>query len=234
MAAYDQLVSLSATGYYRTPNLVWDPVAGRGTPFHYFAFGAAVSEVEVDGFTGTYRLRAVDVVHDVGDSLNPLVDRGQVEGGFVQGMGWLTMEECVWDGDGRLRTVAPSTYKIPTMAEVPEHFDVHLLGDAAPGPGRPRQQGGGGAAVHARPVRPRGAARRGRRVRARRTGAAGRARRARHARGGADRRRPGPRPGGCRTGDRAGDRAPADPAHRAVPEPPADGSRAAGELSAQQ
>ena len=130
MAAYDQLVSLSATGYYRTPNLVWDPAAGRGTPFHYFAFGAAVSEVEVDGFTGTYRLRAVDVVHDVGDSLNPLVDRGQVEGGFVQGMGWLTMEECVWDGDGRLRTVAPSTYKIPTMAEVPEHFDVHLLGDA--------------------------------------------------------------------------------------------------------
>ncbi len=130
MAAYDQLVSLSATGYYRTPNLVWDPVAGRGTPFHYFAFGAAVSEVEVDGFTGTYRLRAVDVVHDVGDSLNPLVDRGQVEGGFVQGTGWLTMEECVWDADGRLRTVAPSTYKIPTMAEVPEHFDVHLLGDA--------------------------------------------------------------------------------------------------------
>jgi xanthine dehydrogenase large subunit len=131
MAAYDQLVSLSATGYYRTPNLVWDPVAGRGTPFHYFAFGAAVSEVEVDGFTGTYRLRRVDVVHDVGDSLNPLVDRGQVEGGFVQGMGWLTMEECVWDGDGRLLTVAPSTYKIPTMAEVPEHFDVHLLADAS-------------------------------------------------------------------------------------------------------
>jgi xanthine dehydrogenase large subunit len=130
-AAYDQLVSLSATGYYRTPNLSWDPVAGRGTPFHYFAFGAALSEVEVDGFTGTFRLRAVDVVHDVGDSLNPLVDLGQVEGGFVQGMGWLTMEECVWDDDGRLRTVAPSTYKIPTISEVPEHFEVHLLGDAA-------------------------------------------------------------------------------------------------------
>lgn len=131
MAAYDQLVSLSATGYYRTPNLKWDPVAGRGTPFHYFAFGAAVSEVEVDGFTGVSRLRRVDVVHDVGDSLNPLVDRGQVEGGFVQGTGWLTMEECVWDGDGRLRTVAPSTYKIPTISEVPEHFEVHLLGGAA-------------------------------------------------------------------------------------------------------
>jgi xanthine dehydrogenase large subunit len=130
-AAYDRLVSLSATGYYRTPNLSWDPVAGRGTPFHYFAFGAAVSEVEVDGFTGTFRLRAVDVVHDVGDSLNPLVDRGQVEGGFVQGMGWLTMEECVWDDTGRLLTFAPSTYKIPTVSEVPEHFEVHLLGEAA-------------------------------------------------------------------------------------------------------
>ncbi|WP_380169287.1 xanthine dehydrogenase molybdopterin binding subunit [Jannaschia sp. R86511] len=129
--AYDQLVSLSATGYYRTPNLVWDPEAGRGTPFHYYAFGAALSEVEVDGFTGTFRLRSVDVVHDVGDSLNPLVDLGQVEGGFVQGMGWLTMEECVWDDDGRLRTFAPSTYKIPTVAEIPEHFEVHLLGDAA-------------------------------------------------------------------------------------------------------
>ncbi len=131
MAGYDQLVSLSATGYYRTPNLVWDPVLGRGTPFHYFAFGAAVSEVEVDAFTGVSKVRRVDVVHDVGDSLNPLVDIGQVEGGFVQGMGWLTTEECVWDDEGRLCTFAPSTYKIPTVAEVPQHFEVHLLGDAA-------------------------------------------------------------------------------------------------------
>ncbi|MFC5382627.1 xanthine dehydrogenase molybdopterin binding subunit [Aquipuribacter nitratireducens] len=129
-AAYDERVSLSATGYYRTPNLTWDPGAGRGTPFHYFAFGAALTEVEVDGFTGTYRVRAVDVLHDVGDSLNPLVDRGQVEGGFVQGMGWLTTEECVWSPDGRFLTAAPSTYTIPTIAEVPEHFEVHLLADA--------------------------------------------------------------------------------------------------------
>ncbi len=128
--AYARMVSLSATGYYRTPNIHWDPATGIGKPFHYYAFGAALSEVELDGFTGCFRLRQVDVVHDVGDSLNPLVDRGQVEGGFVQGMGWVTMEEVVWDPAGRLRTVGPSTYKIPTVAEVPERFTVHLLTDA--------------------------------------------------------------------------------------------------------
>jgi xanthine dehydrogenase large subunit len=128
---YNERISLSATGFYRTPNIFWDAKLGKGRPFYYFAYGTAVSEVEVDGFTGTFKLRQVDIVHDVGESLNPLVDRGQVEGGFVQGMGWLTMEELVWDGEGRLRTFAPSTYKIPTISEVPEQFTVHLLERAA-------------------------------------------------------------------------------------------------------
>ncbi|MGG6294105.1 xanthine dehydrogenase molybdopterin binding subunit [Leptolyngbya sp. AN02str] len=129
--AYSDRISLSATGFYRTPNIFWDEKAGKGRPFYYFAYGASISEVEVDGFTGTFKLRQVDIVHDVGSSLNPLVDQGQVEGGFVQGMGWLTMEELVWDEQGRLRTVAPSTYKIPTIGEIPEHFDVQLLERAA-------------------------------------------------------------------------------------------------------
>ncbi|MDX2228910.1 MAG: xanthine dehydrogenase molybdopterin binding subunit [Leptolyngbyaceae cyanobacterium bins.349] len=129
--AYNSRVSLSATGYYRTPNLYWDTATNQGRPFYYFAYGAAVSEVEVDGFTGTFKLRQVDIVHDVGESLNPLVDQGQVEGGFVQGLGWLTMEELVWDDQGRFRTYAPSTYKIPTISEIPEAFHVHLLTRAA-------------------------------------------------------------------------------------------------------
>ncbi|MBW4482201.1 MAG: xanthine dehydrogenase molybdopterin binding subunit [Tildeniella torsiva UHER 1998/13D] len=129
--AYSERISLSTTGFYRTPNIFWDPKLGKGRPFYYFAYGAAVCEVEVDGFTGTFKLRQVDIVHDVGESLNPLVDKGQVEGAFVQGMGWLTMEELVWDGEGRLRTFAPSTYKIPTISEVPERFTVHLLERAA-------------------------------------------------------------------------------------------------------
>lgn len=129
--AYSERISLAATGFYRTPNIFWDPKLGKGRPFYYFAYGTAVAEVEVDGFTGTFKLRQVDIVHDVGESLNPLVDRGQIEGGFVQGMGWLTMEELVWDDQGRLRTFAPSTYKIPTISEVPEQFTVHLLERAA-------------------------------------------------------------------------------------------------------
>lgn len=129
--AYSERISLATTGFYRTPNIFWDPKLGKGRPFYYFAYGSAVSEVEVDGFTGTFKLRQVDIVHDVGESLNPLVDKGQIEGGFVQGMGWLTMEELVWDGEGRLRTFAPSTYKIPTISEIPENFTVHLLERAA-------------------------------------------------------------------------------------------------------
>jgi xanthine dehydrogenase large subunit len=129
--AYQNRISLAATGYYRTPNIYWDVKTNTGRPFYYFAYGAAVSEVEVDGFTGTFRLRRVDIVHDVGDSLNPLIDLGQIEGGFVQGMGWMTMEELVWDDGGKLRTFSPSTYKIPTISEVPEHFNVQLLERAA-------------------------------------------------------------------------------------------------------
>lgn len=129
--AYNERISLSATGYYRTPNIYYDAKLGKGRPFYYYAYGAAVSEVEIDRFTGTFKLRQVDIVHDVGESLNPLIDRGQIEGGFVQGMGWLTMEELVWDEQGRLRTFAPSTYKIPTIKEVPKNFNVHLLKRAA-------------------------------------------------------------------------------------------------------
>lgn len=129
--AYSDRVSLSATGYYRTPNIYFDIATGKGRPFYYYAYGAAASEVEVDGFTGTFKLHQVDIVHDVGSSINPLIDRGQIEGGFVQGMGWLTMEELVWDDRGRLLTDAPSTYKIPTISEIPETFTVHLLERAA-------------------------------------------------------------------------------------------------------
>ena len=125
--AYFDQVSLSATGYYRTPNIYYNKLKGTGKPFFYYAYGAAVSEVEVDGFTGTFKLRQVDIVHDVGESLNELIDRGQIEGGFVQGLGWVTMEELVWDDEGRPRAVAPSTYKIPTISEVPEAFNLTLL-----------------------------------------------------------------------------------------------------------
>ena len=125
--AYRRQVQLSATGFYRTPNIHFDADSGTGRPFHYFAYGAAVSEVEVDGFTGQWSLRRVDIVHDVGETLHEGVDRGQIEGGFVQGMGWLTMEEFVWDDVVRPRTTEPSTYKIPTVTEVPEAFHVRLL-----------------------------------------------------------------------------------------------------------
>lgn len=126
--AYLQRVPLFATGYYRTPNIHYDEASGTGKPFHYFAFGAAVTEVEVDRFTGQYEFRRIDIVHDVGDSLSPLIDRGQVEGGFVQGLGWLTREELVWDeATGRLATQGASTYKLPTLEDCPEAFHVELL-----------------------------------------------------------------------------------------------------------
>lgn len=125
--AYFEQVSLSATGYYRTPNIYFDNESGKGVPFYYFSYAAAVSEVEIDGFTGMFKLRKVDIVHDVGESLNPNIDKGQIEGGFVQGLGWLTMEDFIWDDKGHVTTYAPSTYKIPTIAEIPEHFEVELL-----------------------------------------------------------------------------------------------------------
>lgn len=129
--AYSQRVQLWSDGFYRTPGLHFDRAKGQGCPFHYFAYGAAVSEVEVDGFTGQYRLRRVDLLHDVGDSLSPVVDLGQVEGGFFQGMGWLTMEELLWDAEGRLATRGASTYKLPSLAELPEVFNVRFLQRAA-------------------------------------------------------------------------------------------------------
>lgn len=128
--AYLARVPLSATGYYRTPDLHFDKSAGTGKPFHYFAYGAAVAEVEVDGFTGQYGLRRVDILHDVGDSLSPLIDRGQVEGGFVQGVGWLTREELLWDADGRIATRGASTYKLPGLGDCPDVFNVQLLENA--------------------------------------------------------------------------------------------------------
>jgi xanthine dehydrogenase large subunit len=123
---FRERVSLSSTGYYATPKLHYDAGEHRGRPFYYFAYGAAVSEMEVDTLTGEYRLRRVDILHDVGASLNPAVDLGQIEGGYVQGMGWLTTEELWWDQQGRLRTHAPSTYKIPAIGDVPQDFRVSL------------------------------------------------------------------------------------------------------------
>ncbi len=124
--AYFERVQLSATGCYRTPRIHFDAEAGRGKPFHYFAYGAAVTEVEVDAFTGMYRIVRVDILHDVGDSLSPLVDLGQVEGGFAQGVGWLTQEELWWK-DGRLGTANASTYKLPSLGELPPEMNVRLL-----------------------------------------------------------------------------------------------------------
>ena len=129
--AYLGQVSLSATGYYRTPGLKYDKPAGKGRPFHYFAYGAAVSEVEVDGHSGMKRARRVDILHDVGDSLNPAIDRGQIEGAFVQGMGWLTGEELKWDKGGRLLTHSASTYMIPSIGDAPAEMHVTLLDHAA-------------------------------------------------------------------------------------------------------
>jgi xanthine dehydrogenase large subunit len=124
--AYLARISLSSTGFYRTPKIHWDKAAARGRPFFYFAYGAACSEVLVDVTTGEMKVTRVDIVHDVGRSLNPAVDIGQIEGGFVQGMGWLTTEELVFTKDGHFASHAPSTYKIPCASDVPEHFRVTL------------------------------------------------------------------------------------------------------------
>jgi len=126
--AYQARVSLSSTGYYATPKIVWDRVRGVGRPFFYFAYGAAVTEVVIDRLTGENRILRVDILHDTGTSLNPALDIGQVEGAYVQGAGWLTTEELVWDGNGRLATHAPSTYKIPACSDRPDVFNVALWG----------------------------------------------------------------------------------------------------------
>jgi xanthine dehydrogenase molybdopterin binding subunit/xanthine dehydrogenase small subunit len=129
--AYLARVSLSAMGYYATPGIGWDRAAGRGKPYHYFTYGAAASEVEVDGFTGMMRVLRTDILHDVGESINEGINRGQVEGGFVQGLGWLTTEELLWDEQGRLLTHSPDTYKIPAVGDMPQVFNVALLKRAA-------------------------------------------------------------------------------------------------------
>ena len=125
-SAYEARVSLSSTGFYATPKVAWDRIAGHGRPFFYFAYGASCSEVVIDTLTGEMRILRTDILHDAGNSLNPALDKGQVEGGFVQGAGWLTTEELVWDGKGRLRTHAPSTYKIPACGDRPRVFTVDL------------------------------------------------------------------------------------------------------------
>jgi len=124
---WTKAVSLSATGFYRVPDLSWDAKAGRGTPFFYFSYGAAVAEVALDTLTGEHRVLTAHLVQDCGRSLNPAIDLGQIEGAFVQGMGWLTSEELWWDGAGRLRTLGPSTYKIPGSRDVPPVFRARLL-----------------------------------------------------------------------------------------------------------
>jgi xanthine dehydrogenase molybdopterin binding subunit/xanthine dehydrogenase small subunit len=125
--AHEKRISLEATGFYATPGIHWDWSTASGRPFKYFACGAAVAEVEVDGFNGMHRVLRVDVVHDVGSSLNPGVDRGQIEGGLVQGIGWLTREELLWDKQGRILTHSASTYQIPAISDAPVEMNVTLL-----------------------------------------------------------------------------------------------------------
>lgn len=125
--AYFGQVSLSSTGFYRTPKIYYDRSQARGRPFYYFAYGAACSEVIVDTLTGEYRMLRSDILHDVGASLNPAIDIGQVEGGFVQGLGWLTMEELVWNDKGKLMTNGPASYKIPAVADMPLDLRVKLV-----------------------------------------------------------------------------------------------------------
>ena len=128
--SWAERVSLSATGFYRTPDIHWDPVTMQGRPFFYYAYGACIAEVAIDTLTGENRVLRADILEDCGTSLNPAIDLGQIEGGFVQGMGWVTMEELWWDGEGRLGTHGPSTYKIPGSRDVPPVFNVHILEDS--------------------------------------------------------------------------------------------------------
>jgi xanthine dehydrogenase large subunit len=129
-AAYANRIQLWSDGFYRTPKIHYDKTTLTGRPFYYFAYGAAVSEVAIDTLTGEYRVLKVDILHDVGHSINPAIDIGQIEGGFIQGMGWLTTEQLVWNGKGYLQTHAPSTYKIPATGDVPAHFKVALWPEA--------------------------------------------------------------------------------------------------------
>ena len=120
-------ISLSSTGFYATPDIYWDADRLQGEPYYYYAYGAAVTEVALDSLTGEARILRTDILHDVGHSINPAIDKGQIEGGFVQGMGWLTTEELVYGDDGRLQTHAPSTYKIPACSDRPVIFNVDFF-----------------------------------------------------------------------------------------------------------
>jgi xanthine dehydrogenase large subunit len=128
--AYMARIQLWSDGFYVTPKIHYDKATLTGRPFYYFAYGAACVEVAIDTLTGENKVLAVDILHDVGRSINPALDRGQIEGGFVQGMGWLTTEELVWNAKGKLTTHAPSTYKVPTSFDVPEHFKVDFWPEA--------------------------------------------------------------------------------------------------------
>jgi xanthine dehydrogenase large subunit len=125
--AYANRISLSSTGFYKTPKIHWNKAEAKGRPFFYFAYGAAITEVIIDTLTGEYNILRSDILHDVGSSINPAIDIGQVEGGYVQGVGWLTSEELWWDDKGVLKTHAPSTYKIPTGRDIPDDFRVDLF-----------------------------------------------------------------------------------------------------------
>jgi xanthine dehydrogenase molybdopterin-binding subunit B len=131
-------ISLSASGFYRTPDIGWDKQKGVGHPFYYFSFGMCVSEVLLDVLTGRHTLLRTDILHDAGTSLNPLIDRGQIEGGYIQGLGWCTTEEITWDDKGHLLTHSPDTYKIPTVQDIPKDFRVDLL-EGYPNPAAIRQ-----------------------------------------------------------------------------------------------
>lgn len=125
--AYENRISLSATGFYATPEIKWDRLKGKGNPFYYFAYGAAVTEVIIDTLTGENRILRVDICHDAGKSINPAIDIGQIQGGYVQGAGWLTTEELIWNEEGKLMTHAPSTYKIPACSDRPRIFHTNLF-----------------------------------------------------------------------------------------------------------
>ncbi|HEX9719973.1 MAG TPA: molybdopterin cofactor-binding domain-containing protein, partial [Ramlibacter sp.] len=137
-AAYANRIQLWSDGFYRTPKIHYDKATLTGRPFYYFSYGAACSEVAIDTLTGESRLLKVDILHDVGTSINPAIDIGQIEGGFIQGVGWLTNEQLVWSDKGELATHAPSTYKIPATGDVPEHFNIELW----PEPNREDNVGG--------------------------------------------------------------------------------------------
>jgi xanthine dehydrogenase large subunit len=131
-AAYANRIQLWSDGFYRTPKIHYDKTTLTGRPFYYFAYGAACSEVAIDTLTGENRVLAIDILHDVGTSINPAIDIGQIEGGFIQGVGWLTTEQLVWNEQGLLTTHAPSTYKIPAIGDVPKHFDIELWHEPNP------------------------------------------------------------------------------------------------------